>query len=90
MEGTGTVANDKSAKTQIANEDVGAEPEQEIRDAKTPCLAHDKLEVCGGIGIVEVISRSADPECREWSKGHASAEASGIERSGQFVEEWHG
>ncbi len=77
------VADHESAKAAVAHQDVGAESQHEVLDAKLARRDHRVREIVGRRGFVEVVGGPADPERRERRQRYRELQPVCIEALGQ-------
>ena len=73
------IANDQTAETAIADEDVGAKPQNEMRDM---VLARDdecSRQLVGVAGFIEEVGRPTNLECGERRELYIATDATGAE-----------
>ena len=74
-----TVVDDEAAKPLVADQDVGAQSEDEVRDVRCAGRQDRSSEIVGRVSGVEKISGAADPERRQGSQRNVALEMSRIE-----------
>ena len=80
------VADDEPPESPIADQDVGAEAEHEVRQSTAARDEHGGGQLIGRGGLVEEIGRAADLERGVRSERLGGAHARGAEPGGEVVE----
>ena len=79
IELAGTVPNDQSAESEVADQDIGTESEDKPRDSGGPCSGDSRSEIVGRCGIVQDVGRTANTKGGVRRQRDAGAQSIGRE-----------
>jgi len=83
---SGGIADDQTAESPIANENVGTQPENEVRYVEVARREHGIRKRVGGSCLEKQIGWSADSKCRVWRDWLILAHVARVEPRGEAVE----
>lgn len=78
------VADDESAESSVANEDIGAQAKDEVLDSEISCRGNGPCQIVSRCSIVEEVSRTTYPESGVLTKRLIPFEPRAIEASNQL------
>src|SRR5882762_3945736 len=82
----GYVPNDEAANTFVGDEDVGAEPEDEIRNLSVAGGYDGMRQIIRGVGLIKEIGRTADLESRVGREQNVAPEGRTVELGSNALE----
>ena len=80
----GRISDNKTSKSTVADQDVGAEAEDEVVDSEVSGGGNSPCQIVGGCSIVEQIGWTADPECGVLSERLVTFEPLAVESINQL------
>src|SRR5690349_21398890 len=78
---TGAVADYQTSKAAVANEDVRAQPKDEVRNLALPRCRDGRSQFICRPGFIEEVCRAANPEGRKRRERHAPSDSRIPERA---------